>query len=525
MLRPSHARSCSVAGIAAALGVALFALGPGASGCSTDPRLVKTAFEPTAPPRDGGMLEPPRRDAETLPRAGGPASPTRDAQPSGPEAGAERCPESLSERLTTTTIQLDEEIRYKQRGYDEAPRDERVALSIAPDGSGQLAWLNQAGTHVHVTPLGSELTRRGDDVVLEGLEVGGLAARNDGFALLTRRDDPGEPLRDPAAMDRVAPAALLLQVRGGAELEPRALTGTLAVTRGAFPDARECAPTPLHGRLIWSGAMYGAYFKLHGCEGDPHASLYGDKLVYLDDTGEALPGGSGWICSISQGVRLVAESAAFTALCLSDSMPARGLHLAVEGEPVRTLAPEIGHSGYSGGQFGSIVKLRDGSYVVGWLSRGVTAPASNEPARAAADIAFLRLGDDHAPIGAPRSLRETPDIAEANLHLAVYGAGVLVVWDRVEELRCGEWTCWGRYTGTRARHVTPDGSPLSDEVSIAAAPNTEDDIAVFPNGDLAWAYVEEDARNYDRPLALEAGRPSVPAKRSLSIARLRACNL
>lgn len=523
MRRASVEPACSVVRLARGLAVALLAF---AAACSADPRLAETVLEP-AQSGDSGTVAPPPRDAAldaartslAGSAAVSPTRPPRDAQPSGPEAGIETCPASLAERVTTTTLQLNDEIRYKQLGYDGAPRDERVALSVAADGSAQVAWLNRAGTHVHVTPLDAELRERGQEVVLEGLEVGGLAARSDGFALLTRRKDPGEPLRDPAAMDRIAPAALLLQVRRGVELAPVALTGTLAVTRRDDPEARDCAPTPLHGRLIWSGDKYGAFFKLHGCEGDPHAALYGDKLVYLNDAGDALPGGSSWNCSISQGVRLVAESAAFTALCMADLAPARGLNLVNEDRAASALAPEIGHSGYSGGQFGSLVKLADG-YLVGWLSRGVAAPGSNEAARDAPDIALLRLDRDRVPVGEVWYLGETPDIAEANLHLAVYGEGVLIVWDSVEDLRCEDWTCWGQYKGTLALHVTPDGKPLSRVATIRAAPNTEDDIAVLPNGDLAWAYVDDDERNYDRQLALE----DVPAKRSLNLARMRACN-
>jgi hypothetical protein len=100
---------------------------------------------------------------------------------------------------------------------------------------------------------------------------------------------------------------------------------------------------------------------------------------------------------------------------------------------------------------------------------------------------------------------------------------VLVVWDNVESLNCTARTCWGMYTGTSARLIDLQGNFLTPDVRIAAPPNSEQDIIVFPNGDLGWAFVPDDMRNYAQALPNNRGVPSVPAKHSLSVARLRYC--
>ena len=150
-----------------------------------------------------------------------------------------------------------------------------------------------------------QLTREGPDLSVYAIDLGGLVAHDDGsFTLLTRRDDPGEPLRDTTTTDTVGKAAYLVHILGTTELFAQPLTGTSSITRASDPMARDCAPS-LNGRLVWNGSKYGAYFAVHGCEGDPHEPYYGDKLVYADGDGNYLKGGWSWNCSISQGVRLL----------------------------------------------------------------------------------------------------------------------------------------------------------------------------------------------------------------------------
>jgi hypothetical protein len=473
---------------------ALFA----AVSCSSATRFAQTAHAPHAAGSDAAVHD-----------AGDDAA--------ADDAAAISCADSLSGRLSVTQIDLPTSLRYKQPGYDNFPRDERIALSIDETGNARVAWLDAAGTHVHVTPLSERLQRTAADTVIAGKEIGGLAARSDGFLLLTRGSDPGTPLADPAAAGSIADAALVVRQRAGATAFSVALTGTSSITHAADPKARDCAPL-LNGRLAWNGTKYGAYFVVHGCSGDPHASLYADKLVYFDDQGKALSGGWSWNCSINQGLQLLPESAVFTSLCLADAMPFAGLDLVIAGKPARQLAAEQATVGWVGGQFGSVVKLGAG-YVVAWLSRGVDA--SGRAAKRAHDIALLRLSADYTPIEPQRWLRETPNIAETNLHLAAYGGErLLLIWDEIDQLDCSDYTCFGRYTGTHAQLLDARAQVAGADTPITAVPNSEDDIAVLPNGDLAWAFVREDARSYAQPLT---DATQVPPKQTIQLARLAYC--
>lgn len=452
---------------------------------------------------------------------------TKEAGANGGSGGATACAVNLADRLTLTHIALGVPIRYKRPGYDLIPGDEPMPLSINADATAEVAWLEDAGTRVHVTPLDARLERNGADVVTDGVEVGGLVARPDGFALLTRVTDPGQPLTDPAANETIAMAAVLERYAGGARLWSAALTGTSSIASAAYGTEHDCSGSPLDGRLEFNGSKYGAYFAVHGCTGDAHASYFGDKLVYADDSGAFVPGGWSWKCSIDEGLRLLPERDVFTSLCMAADIPYPGLDLVVEGRPAVQLAAEATDIGYCAGQFGSVVKLADGSYVVAWLSRGIIPSDAGRPsaAKKATDIALIHLAADYTP-GPLVWVVEDPEVAQANLHLAAYGPDrVFIAWDNIENLVCNPpTTCFGTYAGTHARLIDADGHFVTPDAVISAAPNAGSDIAVLPNGDLAWAFVADPNRNYANPLpSAGPNSPGLPTKTEVTVARLAYC--
>jgi hypothetical protein len=495
-----------------------------AASCSLTTRFAQTASEPGVDAGSGSVFDAatPVVDASTGIPVGRPDATVPD---SGPMVmpPAPSCPGELADRITVTRIDVDADIRYRTATYDNFPMDERIGFGVARDGRMYVAWTDPAGA-VHVTPLDSDLKRAASDIVVPGQDLGGFVVRDDGFALLTRREDPGQPLTDPNTGNSTpVKAAFLVRYRDGTEVFASPLTGTRSITASADPRARDCAPMYLYGRLAWNGARYGAYFHVHGCTGDPHQSYYADKLVYADDRGRYSAGGWSWNCSNNIGLRLLAEPGAFTAVCFADFNPAPGLNLVTEGVPPRQLSPEYTVANYVGAAFGSIMKIpADGSYALGWLSRGVTtAQGRSAAAKSAYDIALLRLGPDYVPLGKKKWLVETDDVAEINLHLAPWGRDRLfMTWERVENPRCTDRTCWGPYSGTRARLLDLDGNALSADFNLTAPPNTGEDITVFPNGDLGWVFVADDDRSYQNPVRSDV-RP--PSKRQLSIARLRVC--
>jgi hypothetical protein len=223
---------------------------------------------------------------------------------------------------------------------------------------------------------------------------------------------------------------------------------------------------------------------------------------------------------------MLPESGTFTTACLADGSPAPGLNLVIEGEDPIQLAPEATNIGYCAGQFGSIVKMDDGTYLVGWLSRGIRANSQpREALKNATDIAIVRLSADRKPSGPITWIHETENLAETNLHLARYGDDrLLVVWDSIENISCSMTTCFGTYAGTYARLIDVGGNSLSDDELITSPPSSGDDLVVYPNGDLGWAYVPDDQRNYEGALPADANQvPLVRAKREIRVARMRYC--
>lgn len=512
------------------------------AGCEWSARYAQVASNPAdsgviAPRAGSGFGSSPQHDAST--DGDGPIQTGTTSDWDPPESTEHRdagdvdmtpaCPSALEQRLTVSTIDTGVDIRYKRLGYDYFPLDENILFSVSPSGRMLIAYRENNGNRVRVMRLNGQLARDGAEVSVYAYDLGGLVAHDDGsFTLLTRRDDPGEQLLDTTTTDQVGKAAMLVRIRGTTELFAQALTGTNSITRMSDPDARDCAPS-LNGRLVWNGSKYGAYFAVHGCDGDPHEPYYGDKLVYVDGSGNHLSGGWSWNCSISQGMRLLPGTDKFTPFCMSDGAPYAGLNLVVEGAPPRQLAPEKVAAGYSAGRFGSVVRMPNGNTFVAWLSRGVadadaSARRPDQALKMAPDIALLQLGADNAVVKPRKWLTETPDVAETNLHVAAYGEHqLLVIWDNVEAISCTEWTCWGTYTGTSARLIDLDGKFVTPDVRIDAPPNSEQDLVVFANGDLGWAFVPDRTRNYEDPLPNTRGVPNVPAKRQLSIARLRYC--
>jgi hypothetical protein len=347
--------------------------------------------------------------------------------------------------------------------------------------------------------------------------------------LFTSGPDPGEGLLDPnvaGAVDPVNRAALLSRYRdrrGGFEYS-LPLTGTRQIAPEGGEQRRDCTPVPLTGRLASLGDLYAAYFAVHGCQGHPSEGFYGDKLVYMNDEGEYQQGGFAWRCSISEGLQLLPEAGRFTSLCLSENMASPGLNLLLENQ-TKQLSVEAYTQGYVAAQFGSAIKMPDGSYVIGWLSRGTT-DRPKVPEKAAPDIALMHLAPDYSVVSDKVWLTDTLDVAENNLHLAPYGPDrVLVIWDAVDVLERHGETGFGLYTGTRARLFDTAGLPVGDEQALPAPPNGGDDISVHANGDLGWAFVPDPSRSYEKTLEIDTqGVPlGIPIRRELAIARLSYC--
>jgi hypothetical protein len=125
-------------------------------------------------------------------------------------------------------------------------------------------------------------------------------------------------------------------------------------------------------------------------------------------------------------------------------------------------------------------------------------------------------------IGEKRWLVETQNASETNLHFARYGQSqILMAWDAIVSVRCARM-CYGSYAGTYARVLDREGNVVTGSL-VSAVPNHHDDLATLSNGDVAWAYVPDDARDYSSVPPSRDNRVLAPAKRTINIARLRYC--
>ena len=244
--------------------------------------------------------------------------------------------------------------------------------------------------------------------------------------------------------------------------------------------------------------------------------------------------GVGVAAEIDEDLRLLPEASSFSSFCVATDAPNPGVNLVSDTISPVSIATDFAIQGFCSAQFGSAVKLSDGSYLLVWLSRGGPNADGSTPLRPTNDIALMHLAaaPSYAPIGALNWLTSTDTINEMNLHFAAYGSDrFLLSWDSVENLNCKtnpyQVSCFGDYTGTHFRLIDSQGRYLTPDETMAAPPNSRDDLVVFPNDDVGWAFVPDSGRNYKNELPLGPENfpkvPLVPKKRQIGIARLLYC--
>ncbi|WP_433789279.1 RNA polymerase sigma factor [Actinoplanes sp. CA-252034] len=453
--------------------------------------------DPEPPP--AVVAAPPSRVATAAP------SPTPTPSPSATEGA-----------ITTTTITLPVPFAYRIPGYSGKQHSRRTPFAVAPNGTAWLAWLAADGTNVHVTPLGKDLRRSGDDVVVPGREASGLVAHDDGFALLTRRADPnGNTFGDSGAY--------LIRYRDGKQAWASVLT-----------DAATSTPM-LVGDLAWNGTVYGAYFAVRDESGH-----FGDQLAYRSASGGAVSGGWTWGCSHNTGIALAAEKRLpFASVCANDWKDGLFLNTGI-GFP-RPGAARLDHeecvAGYcgepfggDGGSYSNLVRFSDGRYLLAWQSRGwsrsspdpaddfgylVTARWKNH------NVAVTSLKDKDSPATplttdpstrAIRYLTSTAEIDHVNVRIGRLGEDAFVVWDQVAVSGCGAGVCDGRYTGTYGRVLTAAGVPAGGARKLGV--QVGGDLAPLADGSLAWPFVDK------TPDYRSRGKAS-PTTKTITIAVIR----
>jgi hypothetical protein len=214
-----------------------------AASCSLRARYAETASEPELQPFADASTSATPDATSAVPRIEPDTSTVEDVPPPGPPPppAAPSCPSDLAARLTVTRVDVDADIRFRDATTDSFPMDQRVAFGVARDGRAYVAWTELSGA-VRVTPLTSELKRAEPDIPVEGQDIGGFVVRDDGFAVLTRRTDPGDPLTDANSGSSPVKAAFLVRYHGRTQTFAVPLTGTKSITASTDPRARDCAP-------------------------------------------------------------------------------------------------------------------------------------------------------------------------------------------------------------------------------------------------------------------------------------------
>ena len=92
------------------------------------------------------------------------------------------CENTLKSRLSVTQIEVQDNIKYVERGYDHAWIYSRIVLDFGTDNNGYIAWANRDETSVFVTPITVDRKRDGEDIEITGVGLGGFVSTNDGFA-------------------------------------------------------------------------------------------------------------------------------------------------------------------------------------------------------------------------------------------------------------------------------------------------------------------------------------------------------
>jgi hypothetical protein len=347
------------------------------------------------------------------------------------------CATPLGERVTIKEVAVTSKVVTKGSGINSANMP--VILATSPDGRSKIAWTD--GKSAHVTPLTATGERAAPDIVVDGSEVKGFVAHDDGSALLVRRGDAMVFVR----LDEAGTATATLGIVGN---ESHTTDGS-----------RWIDDWPHQGRLAWSGTQYGAYFGQTGNFGS-QGNHQGDHYSLITPDGQLAKGGWDWGCSHSLDERLAHNGTVWAPVCAADTYPPTGFYFnnktKISDEPTIT---NVGGTAKLGG----LVGAADGFYMT------FTSPTG----RASSDVGFIKFSNTGAPSGKV-FLTDTASVQESWAHLAKYGDRLLVGWQSGSQLMIAS--------------IDTAGAIVEPAVATTASIGGQDDFATWPNGDAGWAW-------------------------------------
>ena len=306
------------------------------------------------------------------------------------------------------------------------------AITAQAGSASVVAWAGSDG-NIHVTKLDAVDQRIGDDLVVAGTQVFGIAATANDVALLVSRA--------PDFMTFVKVDS------SGAVLSETNLVGGGDHQVEGTEWFGEFAQTGRLARL--ADGSYAAYHALHRRwpDGIGHQ---GDTLRLFDPSGAPAGAGWGWGCSHSMDQRLAAGPAGLVPVCISDCYPGKGIYFDHDAALI-TDDPGANCAGGYATTLGGLVATSSGFFLV-----------------YGDDTQVAHLGAFSAT-GQPISDRT----------LAVAGSSRLALYDDGMLLGASAG-------GTTLQRLDATGADLAAPASIAT-PLPDADFESRTDGEVAWA--------------------------------------
>ena len=414
-----------------------------------------------------------------------PAAPTPTSPPPSPTVRA--CAgRSLAERVGITRSPIDNPLRAS---------DEYFPLPVAPraDGSALVAWREQRSATVRVGAFAAHGGFVPPALSFSAEEVHALVAHDDGGGALAVVD--GDPdiyspkyCRGASTPDKALCGKMDVWLfdADGKTAWRRTVTGKTNVDR----DGAEFVWGYQHtSRLLWTGDMYGLYYR--NASSSPRPGVAGEIDIHAADAfrvlspqGNVLTHAWRWGCSHSWAVRL-AFNGAFGTACHGDGYP-NAFHVVVADRTAQlgeaTLQANVDPTQRA---LGGLVADADGFWLL--YQAADRGPSGSSPGSGAMRLHLARI-DSAGVIASDDVLAAATDLPTQypfRPYLAAYGSGQLLA---------------GWHSGGRLQLAVLDGrtGALVDGPAAADAKiDAWNEFMAFPDGDVGWAFAADRAAAID----------------------------
>jgi hypothetical protein len=361
---------------------------------------------------------------------------------------------SLADKVRVATIELPAAVKNDPGG-----KKPSIILSWLKD-EGVLGWNDEKGT-MHLTRLGADLKPRGEDALLERLDLRGLVAHDDGSIALLAADLPNR-------------MCVLKVDRKGKELFRTVLVGDKGRGEGGHYLDDHFSFT---GRFAASSSgIYAAHFA-HSANFGKGGVHQGGFYAVLDGAGKVQHSNT-WTVSHSMDQRLLAmRQGGFVTISAGDCYPKGIVFENRELSVSRVLYPEpdkqekFGNcGGFVNATLGSLVPVKTNASLTFLTKEGE------------ANLLMYLLFDEDGQELKRSKLAEMPATADGVVRHAALGDHLLLAWQQ----KAGE---------TTLARLHPSGALMSKPTTVKERLPQNDDLVMFPGGDVGWISAKSGGRH------------------------------